>query len=445
MFKNLLKRRFTISSVAAISLHLILFLSTKVNIFPELFVYPWLITKGLVPYKDFFDHHGFLPYYLLAYLTVDKSLVMIVVFYHLLQLGNLVLVLAILRKSTSWLWFTICGILFVLLNFYFSDTNFWFEHFYIFISLLIFYISQFTNDFRGKLLLVSGLIFLTTIIKPTFGIMLVPYLLYFKSAKPLLYLILYWVILLIAYSFNSTLIQMIEYLFIFNRNAIVYIKQYYGLGVELSVLKMFLLTSVISLSVYSFFVKKPKIFILINLLSYLFFLQGLSRINLLPAIPFFVILIGYSGTSNNKFIKWSYLFIIIILCVFFYIKTKHQYFAVKRNLPLIESTRVQSCMKELINKGITKKKTVYFDTPEYYYLLDKKPSTFYLIDLDFITRYRKDFETRTISDIERNQTAAVMLRNFDKRTNKLPLLQTYITAKYKRIDSTPCFTYFTRK
>lgn len=66
-----------------------------------------------MPYRDFFDHHGFLLTHLLAPLTTDQSLTFIKAFYYLVTLLNLFLVLKILKKVTSKIGFGLGGILFV--------------------------------------------------------------------------------------------------------------------------------------------------------------------------------------------------------------------------------------------------------------------------------------------------------------------------------------------
>lgn len=98
------------------------------NIFPEFFVYPWLVSHGLLPYRDFFDHHGFIAYYLLVPFVFDKTLHLLTLFFVVLQLFNFTIVLSLLRKSRSILLTIFGSIGYILLTIYASDNMFWFEH-----------------------------------------------------------------------------------------------------------------------------------------------------------------------------------------------------------------------------------------------------------------------------------------------------------------------------
>ena len=114
-------------SISLLLIQIFLIVTTNLNIFPEFFLYPWLIGKGYLLYRDVAVQHGFLSYLLLVPFSLDKSLFTLKIFYLVIQSFNLLLVLLILRKTTSKLGFMIGGIFFMVLNFYLSENNLWDE------------------------------------------------------------------------------------------------------------------------------------------------------------------------------------------------------------------------------------------------------------------------------------------------------------------------------
>ncbi|MBI3366544.1 hypothetical protein HY041_02870, partial [Candidatus Roizmanbacteria bacterium] len=145
-----------------------LIIYTRVNIFPELFFFPWLVSKGLLPYRDFFDHHGFLLYYALAPFMKDTSLVLLKQFYIVIQTLNLFFTLIILKKISSKPGFILGGLLFVLINYFISDGNLWYELIITSLYLFIFLILQGKHKYRNQVL--GILVALVSLIKPTAAI-----------------------------------------------------------------------------------------------------------------------------------------------------------------------------------------------------------------------------------------------------------------------------------
>jgi hypothetical protein len=93
---------FSVVLIGAVIFQLSLLLTTKPIFYSELFYYPWLVSKGLMPYRDFFDNHGFLLYYVLSPFVQVKSLLALNIFYIGLKLGILVLIFSILMRITKW-------------------------------------------------------------------------------------------------------------------------------------------------------------------------------------------------------------------------------------------------------------------------------------------------------------------------------------------------------
>lgn len=445
MFKAILKNRLLVVSLAMVSLHLFLFLNSTVNVFPELFVYPWLVTKGLVPYKDFFDHHGPLLYYVLSFLTFKKSLIFVVLFYQLLQLANLFLFLKILKKFTGLFWYFVGGFLFVFLNYFFSDGNFWFEHVYLFLSLCLLYFSYCTSGFRGRSAVMAALIVVSILIKPTFGLMLVPFSLRHKTMKIAVYSAIFLLVVGFFMAATRILGPFVDYVFVFNRHAAEYIKQYYTLGFEAGYFWMLVIVAA-GVSVFLVFRKKSdRIFLLMALISFAFFLQGYTKINMLPFVPYFVLMVSSAGESETRWKRYGLLMIILVFGIFSFRKAKNQFVNTGTRLPYIESKTVKGCVQEVSAMNLDMKGGLYVDAPEYYYLLDQKPVNYYLINLDFIVKFRPDFEKRTIADIENHRIRFVLLQNQYKNKNNFNSLRSFLASKYTTMKVTPCFTYYRRK
>lgn len=107
-------------SLLLLAVHTFLVFTTNFSLHPEFSLFPYLVQKGLMPYRDFFDHHGFLTYYILAPLSFDTSFFSYKLFYYLIQSVNLILVLKVLQTSRSKTVYTILGLLYVLINYYFQ-------------------------------------------------------------------------------------------------------------------------------------------------------------------------------------------------------------------------------------------------------------------------------------------------------------------------------------
>ncbi len=71
---------------------------TTIVIFMELYFFPWLVKVGQIPYKDFFDHHGFLIYLLLAPLALAGDVSLLKWLTIVISAVNLLLFLFLLRK-----------------------------------------------------------------------------------------------------------------------------------------------------------------------------------------------------------------------------------------------------------------------------------------------------------------------------------------------------------
>lgn len=271
----------------------LLILSTKINVFPEFFFIPWLVGQGLVPYKDFFTHHGFLLDCLLAFASFDKSLWLIKLFYFIVQSLNLIFLLLILKKTTSKIGFFICGLLFILLNFYLSENNLWYEIIMTTFFLVIYYLLL-LKEFKNKFLILSTLIALVSFIKPHAALILIPVLYAVKKVRVLFYFLIYWLMAGMYFFLNHSLFKFVDELFSFNIYYASYIKNlnFFRLEKDFCHFALF----IFGFSFLLIFLSKKTslnlllLLFIISLLTFVF--PAFSKIGLVPVAAFFVIYLG---------------------------------------------------------------------------------------------------------------------------------------------------------
>lgn len=189
-----------------------LIITTNFNIWLELFFLPWLVKNGLLPYRDFFDHHGFLLYYLLAPLTIDKTYFLLKAFYYLVQSINLILVLVILKKTTTKFAFFLGGLLFVLINYFVGENNLWYEVVITTLYLVI-YLMMIIREFKYKAYILGILIAFTSFIKPIAVVIIVPIFLIKKDFRIVISVFVCWMLVFLYFLFNNSLQQFIDCLF----------------------------------------------------------------------------------------------------------------------------------------------------------------------------------------------------------------------------------------
>ncbi len=149
MIEILKKHFYFISFFILVFGNLLLNLSTKIYFYPEHYYFAYLVSRGLIPYKDFFDHHGFLLYYLMSPLAADTSFLLFNIFFCLIQVINLSLVLLILRKNKNKLLFFLLGLAYVAANFKITDNTFWYEEVIPTLLLLTYYLL-YLKEFKFK-------------------------------------------------------------------------------------------------------------------------------------------------------------------------------------------------------------------------------------------------------------------------------------------------------
>ncbi len=418
-----------------IILQTILIATTNFNVWPEIYFFPWLVQKGLLPYRDFFDHHGFLLYYLLLPFSSGGFSFLKIVYSFVLSV-NFLLILAIIKKLTTKLGFAVSGILAVLLNFFIGENNFWYETvivtFYLTACLLLI-----SKNFRAKSYAIGILIALASFIKPIAGIVLLPVFIIKKDLRLIVAFIGCWLVILLYFFINHAFEKLIENLFLFNNFLI---RNYYP---SFFSDQKFLLSSffVVLFSIFLSWKNKQLkkcIYPLVFLISSLIFLStGYDRTRILPVFTFFPILVSLPFSYKNTWQKMVFVFLLVIYMAFLGRKVLlHQDYLNSKRTPWLEDKRIKitTLAFERIKTGDDK---IYIvsNHPEIYVRLNQLPPTYFPIKFPLAERYFSDYEERLISNLKKNRVTYVITpKPVEEEYLKLEKLREFIEKNYFLVE-----------
>lgn len=421
----------------------LLIVTTRINIYPEFFLLPWLVQKGFIPYRDFFDHHGFILYYILAPLSTITSLKLIEYFYIFLKLLDVTLMMLILKKTTSRAGFIIGVLLFICLNFYLSGNNLWYEDVILTIFLVIYCLCV-LGSFPLKSVILAALILLSSFIKPIAGIVLLPVLFITKKRRILVYFLVGWLLAGLYFLINNGFHQAVEALFRFNL--------FYGSEVRKQNLdfteasfKNYLVLLMTLSFVFNLVNKilKENLRTLVFLLSSLVFISiGIANRTLLPIVPFAVLFITTSYKNLAGKSKILFTVAVIFFLVFIARKTKHQYFLNQQNIPYIETHK-----EYLLNKLRDGDERIYVlgNQVEIYYLNNKLPPTYFPLLFPLIIDYFQP-EDRIIQGIKQAKVEYVLIpQPLDENYKNLTKLRNYIKEKYIFVRRDSSIEYYRKR
>jgi len=425
-------------SVFFLLFDLFIVLTTKINIFPELFYYPWLISKGLLIYRDFNVQHGYFLHLLLLPFALDKSLFLMKAFYVGLQMANIYMVMQILRKTTNKIGFVFGGGIFILLNYYLSDSNLWDELIMATVYLLIYYllIRQISLS-KKKLVLIGILLGLVSFMKPSFVIFIIPLIFFYKSFFPIVPIAALWIGTFIFFAANGILTVFLDCYIFYNK--------YYAFTPRIwSIERSFIIytATLFCISFLIFFFKrkyfKTNPIFFFALFSLVLFVPSFNKINLVPFGVFLSIFIGQLAGTLKKPQQYFYIIILTLYGIFIGYKSAHLYEYFKTNrLPYMENTKTARIVKKVENLHI-KKNSLYVlgNQVELYYYLDSLPPVWNTIFWDVIVRYNTDAEKRIVREIkEKNITSIIIQQPFDTNYSRFKNLVRFITDSYRVIYS----------
>lgn len=423
-------------------------LSTNIEIPTEIFFFSYLVNKGLIPYRDFFDHHGFLLYYLAAPLMPDKSLFLVKLFYVLIQSLNLALVLSIVKKISNKSGFISASIIYPFVSFFNSKNVLWYETIILTFYLLVYYLIL--SRIKYKDYLIGFLIGLSSLVKPQAAIMLMFLLFFTKSVKILFGFFSVWSATFVYFSLNKALPQILDNLFRFN----LFLQKNYpkstffhfdGKKVLLGIVFMIILSFIfLALSKK---LKKTTPLLIFFFSSLAFIGTGLAEVtHLLPILTFSVILFSLSLKEIRKTFRPIYIFFLILFFALLAQKTLKFYLLNQTRITTIRNEKPNKIASQVQKIGLGNEKIfVLGGYVQIYYLLDKLPQTYFPLGFSLIDVYYPDYEKRVISDIQQNQVKYIIVQNNKDEYNKIELsLKKYFEENYRLFSLEKDFAVYTK-
>lgn len=419
--------------LALFSLFLFLFLTTNAQIYPELFYYPELVGKfKMLPYRDFFDHHGPLLHYFL--IPFSGNLFFIKIVFWSVLVVSFTLVFNFLKNRTAGLILFFNMVLFVLLVFLVSGQMFWYEHFLGFLMIVIFLLSNEKESFKNDLWL-GLLFFLGSGIKPTFIVLL---LLLFLTKKRWLMVFsfgLLWFFLFSFFFISDGFFFLWDNLFSFNSFYATYNINNFSFLIDKVIFLGILLISFL-LFLFSFkkdwFLKEKKI-VFFLIFSFFLIYPRFEPINLLPLSFFFPILIGFWWNKEKERFKKCVIGVSLFIFIFLLVKKTFRAYETNRKRPeYIKRELISSISYDLKNR-VVKEDLIYVfgNQLELYYLLDKKLPVRYPIVLPWIKDYYPDLEKTIIEGLEKNNVNLVLIPlPLDKNYDSFEKVKKVISEEY---------------
>lgn len=435
-------------SISLLFIQIFLIVTTNLNIFPEFFFYPWLISKGHLLYRDVAVQHGFLSYLLLVPFSLDKSLFTLKIFYLVIQSFNLLLVLLILRKTTSKLGIIIGGIFFTVLNFYLSENKLWDEIYVTPFFLSVFYLLTLEKiKLYTKLIVTGFLIGFTSFMKPGYGIMIIPVILIYRSLSTLIPIMLLWAFTLIFFFVNNGLTDFLNNYFFLNKFYVT-IPKVFWLNRD-----FFNFTGIVFILSLTFFLifknlrnnKNLTFTLLFTLSAIVLFYPAYNKTSFLPFSAFFSIFAAQLVGKIKKPFIYLYLTLLIFYGMFIFRQAKHQYaFLDTYRTPYMANKAIAKTVNDLKQYNFTDKNLYVFGNKiEIYYLLDKPTQVYFPLIFPFVKAYFETLENQIIQDLKSNNVEIIIMpKPIDKNYLSLNKLKKYILTNYRLIKKTKNFDLY---
>ena len=271
---------------ACLAAFLLLLISLRVQLFPEFFFYPWLVAKGQIQYKDFFDHHGFLTNILLAPFAKEDALSRISFIFLLMQAAQFLLVARMVADRIKRpLHFLCLLVLYCIFQFSVVGQQMWYDQWMALLLVGAWYFFETRGERRGWVFFA-----LATMVKPTALLFFFPFYGMTKDKKNILVVFATWLLPLVYYFWKGGLGSLWEQFIMFNSLYVqsTYKTFYLGIAIKLFISIVISYGALIFLALLE---KRRRTPLMIAFFcSILFFFQGLSKINLAISVPFFILL-----------------------------------------------------------------------------------------------------------------------------------------------------------
>ncbi len=386
-----------------------LILSANINILPEVFFLSYLVNKGYLPFRDYFDDHGFLLQLMLSPFTLEKNLILLKIIYLLLHSINLILFLLVVKEFLDRKVFILAGLVYLVTILFLNENDFWFETFLLTFYLCLFYLTAVKRNYSQMLL--GLLIALVSFVKVTAGVILLPILLLTRKIRIAIIFSIGWFIVIVYYFFNRGLPALIYNLFSYN----FFISRYYRPS-YLSEQKLLLFGAgmvLLSLCFAALNRKSIKILPAVSfwLASFIFLASGYSRLRLIPLAVFSLIIVFLSLSLIKPVFKKILLGLLLFYLVFMSVKLKNhwQYLRSKRT-PYIENKISLEVTKEL-KKINADNFYILSNNVQPYFLLDKLPPVYYPLKYPLIEDFNTHYEDEIISGLKNHKIKTIIVPN----------------------------------
>lgn len=428
--------------IIAFILQYFLTLITKIQIYPEMFFLPWLVSKGLIPYRDFFDHHGFLLYYVFAPLVKLWSFNGIRFAFFVTQSINLFLVLYILKKTTSKTGYAIGSLLFMLVQFFVSDNIIWYEQ-TITTCLLVAY-ALLLNKKRAWIIGIA--IGLASFIKPTAAIMIVPAVLIRRNIRVLVSFLLMWLAVLGFYFSHNAIAALVHDLFRFNNFFIRHYHDRYFSDAKFLAMSGAILFFAVAYMLYKRKLTHISMSLAFCVLSVVFFMYLYFRPHLLPSLAFGVIAVSQSVRYMRKKVLYGFLLLIAIyslgICRRMWIEhpQKNTRFSTS---DIVQQQHLAYMLRMLVHDD--KRLYVFGNRGELYYVVDRPPPIYYPLLFPLVEQFDTNLESTAIADLEKNHVSVVVMPlPMDENYRNLKRLQLYIVSHYRLLAKSTNYKIFVK-
>lgn len=378
------------------------------NVWPEVFFLSYLINKGYLPFRDYFDDHGFLMQVVLAPFVVDKSLFMLKIIFTLISSVNLYLFLLIIRKNSSKFLLFLSGATYVLTAFFLNENDFWFETFILTFFLLIYYLIFVKKSLDP--IFIGVLISIVSFIKISAGIILLPILILTKKIKIAFVFFVIWTGVIVYYYLNHGLDFLITNLFSYNYFLSRFYRPQYLSEQKLLMFGLMLVLSAIYFIWKDNQLKKITPVFLFWLSSFTFLASGYNRVRLLPLAVFSLIIIF----QCIKTLKMGKEKTILVLAVVFYCGI--MIFKVKNHIVFLNEKRVAYIENKTALKitGALEKKGydnfyILSNNIQPYFLLDKVPPIYYPLKYPLISKFDLTYENKIIAQLANKRIEAIVI------------------------------------
>lgn len=384
------------------------------NVYAELSLFPWLVSSGFMPYRDFFDHHGFLLYYILAPFSNISGGVGLFVFYLFLQSVNLILIVIILRRLTHGIYIFLFSFLYLLLNFFFSENNFWYEQ-AITTGFLISLLLLLDHRVRLKPYLLGIAIAGISFIKPTAAVLLIPVFSLHRNKNILVSFISSWMIVLFLFWINGGLPQIVNGLFSYNH--LLY-RTYPGhpLG-DIRLIWFSALLLFCALPALFFSQKKSTpigsgstgiILVGFILCSFIFLRLSYGKEHFTPLVAMFILFLAWAITQYNKPIRRIGTVLIVVYTVFLLQQIKHlnAQLITNRTADTLKREALIASVRPFMSSGTSL--YVFGDLPKLYYSLRVFPVTYYPADFPIIESFDPNYESRVLDALKKKNVDTIL-------------------------------------